>query len=53
MTEKKGDVKKVQDKIASLRMIEVENILFQPILKKLEARNQNNQFITNWFNKSD
>jgi len=49
MTDKKGNVKKVQEKINTLRMIEVENILFQPILKKLEAKNQNNQFITNWF----
>lgn len=52
MNEKNGDVKKVQEKITALRMIEVENIIFQPILKKLEAQNQNNQLITNWFQKS-
>jgi hypothetical protein len=52
MNDKNGDLKKVQEKITSLRTIEVENIIFQPILKKLEAQNQNNQLITNWFQKS-
>ena len=46
----KTTVKKVLDKISDLRMQEVEQIVFSPILKKLERQRNRNTSITDFYN---
>lgn len=45
----KKTLKKVQDKISDLRMDEVEQIVFAPILKDLERKRSGNRSMTDYF----
>jgi DNA polymerase elongation subunit (family B) len=49
--EKKGDVKKVADKLCALRMQEVENLIFKPMLKQLEAKKNGMMSLDSWIIK--
>ena len=51
IVEKKGDMKKVKEKIADMRETEVQEILFKPFLTKLANKRDNNREITDWFKK--
>lgn len=47
--EKNGDMKKVRDRLGDLREAEVQEILFQPFLRKLKNKRDGNIEITEWF----
>ena len=51
MSEHKGDQKKVNDKLGALRMDEIINIIFKPILKPLEMKNNGNKTILECYHK--
>jgi DNA polymerase elongation subunit (family B) len=49
MVLKDGNEKKVQEKLNTLRMDEVEKILFRPLLDKLSAKTNGNTSVTDFF----
>lgn len=51
MKEKNGDIKKVKEKISQLRMDEVNNIIFNPIIKELQSRKKGNTSICDYFKR--
>lgn len=51
MNEHKRDQKKVNDKLGALRMDEIINIIFKPILKPLEMKNNGNKTILECYHK--
>lgn len=52
LQEKDGDIKKTRDRIDELKEREVEQLLFQPILTKLQNKKAGNREITDFFRKN-
>ena len=49
MVEKEGDLKKVKDRLSDLREGEVQKLLFDPLLTKLNNKKNGNREITEFF----
>ena len=44
------DMKKVYDKLLDFKQIDVKNIIFDPVIQKLELKNKGMKQITDFFN---
>lgn len=53
ISEKKGDEKKAQEKWSTLRMNEVEDLCFKPLLNQLQAKTNGNKSMLDFFNVSN